>query len=49
MMFFSATYEKQLMEFAEYIVPNPFVIGLPRKDETLDNIKQYFVKVLFLL
>ena len=44
MMFFSATYEKDVMEFAEYIVPNPIVIGLAREQESLDNIKQYYVR-----
>lgn len=44
MMFFSATYEREVMEFAEYIVPNPIVIRLAREQESLDNIKQYYVK-----
>lgn len=26
MMFFSATYNKEVMEFATYIVPNPIII-----------------------
>lgn len=44
MMFFSATYEKDVMEFAQYIVPNPIIIRLLREQESLDNIKQYYVK-----
>lgn len=44
MMFFSATYEREVMEFAEYIVANPIVIRLAREQESLDNIKQYYVK-----
>ncbi|XP_055371047.1 DEAD-box helicase Dbp80-like isoform X1 [Condylostylus longicornis] len=44
MMFFSATYEKDVMEFAQYIVPNPIIIRLKREQESLDNIKQYYVK-----
>lgn len=44
MMFFSATYEKEVMEFAEYIVPNPITIRLLREEESLDNIKQYYVR-----
>ncbi|XP_049301496.1 DEAD-box helicase Dbp80 [Anopheles funestus] len=44
MMFFSATYEKEVMDFAEYIVPNPIIIRLAREQESLDNIKQYYVK-----
>jgi ATP-dependent RNA helicase DDX19/DBP5 len=42
-MFFSATYEQDVMEFAEGIVPNPVVIRLKREEESLDNIKQYYV------
>lgn len=44
MMFFSATYDKDVMDFAEYIVPNPIVIRLLREQESLDNIKQFYVK-----
>ncbi|XP_059474536.1 DEAD-box helicase Dbp80 [Neocloeon triangulifer] len=42
-MFFSATYEQQVMEFAEVIVPDPIIIRLRREEESLDNIKQYYV------
>lgn len=42
-MFFSATYDHQVMEFAEVIVPDPIIIRLKREEESLDNIKQYFV------
>ncbi|XP_059618226.1 DEAD-box helicase Dbp80 [Phlebotomus argentipes] len=44
MMFFSATYERDVMEFAEYIVENPMTIRLKREQESLDNIKQYYVR-----
>ncbi|XP_051176370.1 DEAD-box helicase Dbp80 [Leptopilina boulardi] len=44
MMFFSATYEAAVMDFAEIIVPNPLIIRLLREEESLDNIKQYYVK-----
>ena len=44
MMFFSATYDREVMEFAEYIVPKSIVIRLLREQESLDNIKQYYVK-----
>ncbi|KAK3907827.1 DEAD-box helicase Dbp80 [Frankliniella fusca] len=44
MMFFSATYEHDVMEFAEAIVTNPVVIRLKREEESLDNIKQYYVQ-----
>ncbi|XP_067217178.1 DEAD-box helicase Dbp80 isoform X2 [Linepithema humile] len=44
MMFFSATYEREVMEFAEIIVSNPLVIRLLREEESLDNIKQYYIQ-----
>jgi ATP-dependent RNA helicase DDX19/DBP5 len=43
MMFFSATYEEDVMEFAEGIVSDPVVIRLRREEESLHNIKQYYV------
>lgn len=43
-MFFSATYDTEVMDFAEIIVPNPLTIRLRRDEESLDNIKQYYVK-----
>jgi ATP-dependent RNA helicase DDX19/DBP5 len=44
MMFFSATYDQAIMEFAEVIVPDPITIRLKREEESLDNIQQYYVK-----
>ncbi|XP_068627782.1 DEAD-box helicase Dbp80 [Battus philenor] len=44
MMFFSATYGSAVMDFAEIIIPNPIIIRLLREEESLDNIKQYYVK-----
>lgn len=62
MLFFSATYDKEVMEFAEHIVPEANIIRFPekkfilrfrltmsifrlrREQESLDNIKQYYVK-----
>nr|KAF7413019.1 hypothetical protein H0235_012870 [Vespula pensylvanica] len=44
MMFFSATYEAAVMAFAEIIVSNPLIIRLMKEEESLDNIKQYYVK-----
>ena len=44
MMFFSATYEAEVMEFAEIIVSNPLIIRLLKEEESLDNIKQYYVR-----
>ena len=43
MMFFSATYDTEVMEFANTIVSNPTTITVPREEESLDNIKQYYV------
>lgn len=44
MLFFSATYEERVMEFAEYIAPQSIIIRLKREEESLDNIKQYYVR-----
>lgn len=44
MMFFSATYDQEVMDFAEHIVKNPIIIRLRREEESLDNIAQYYVR-----
>ncbi|XP_060534383.1 DEAD-box helicase Dbp80 [Cylas formicarius] len=44
MMFFSATYDQEVMDFAEHIVKNPVIIRLKREEESLDNIAQYYVR-----
>lgn len=44
MLLFSATYDRQVMEFAQHIVKNSIVIKLKREQESLDNIKQYYVR-----
>lgn len=44
MMFFSATYDQEVMDFAEHIVQNPIIIRLRREEESLDNIAQYYVR-----
>ncbi|XP_076805990.1 ATP-dependent RNA helicase DDX19A-like [Clavelina lepadiformis] len=44
LLFFSATYDEDVMKFAQHIVRNPNLIRLRRDEETLDNIKQYYVK-----
>ncbi|XP_039250853.1 ATP-dependent RNA helicase DDX19A-like [Styela clava] len=44
LLLFSATYEEAVMRFARKIVTEPNIIQLRREEETLDNIKQYFVK-----
>lgn len=43
MLLFSATYDQDVMDFAENIVTNPVLIKLRREEESLDNIKQYYV------
>lgn len=42
-MLFSATYDSEIINFAKAIVPNPILITLKREEESLDNIKQYYV------
>ncbi|KAG1668007.1 DEAD-box helicase Dbp80 [Nymphon striatum] len=44
MMFFSATYDQEVMEFAEMIVPDPIIIRLKKQEESLENIKQYYIQ-----
>ena len=43
MLLFSATYNDEVMKFANIVVPDPIVIRLRREEESLDNIKQYYV------
>ena len=43
MLLFSATYDQDVMKFAQVIVPNPVLIRLRREEESLDNIKQYYI------
>ncbi|XP_038061042.1 ATP-dependent RNA helicase DDX19A-like isoform X2 [Patiria miniata] len=43
MMLFSATYEDSVMQFANKIVSDPVVIRLRREEESLANIKQFYV------
>ncbi len=44
MLLFSATYEEEVMKFAQAAIPNnPNVIKLRREGESLDNIKQYYI------
>lgn len=46
MMFFSATYNDEVMEFARKIVPDPVVIlKLRLAEQSLDNINQYYIEV----
>lgn len=43
-LLFSATYEDRVMKFAESIVPNPIIIRLKRSEESLNNIKQFYIR-----
>ena len=44
MLLFSATYEEEVMRFAQAVIPNsPVVIKLRREEESLDNIKQFYI------
>ena len=43
MMLFSATYDRQVMDFAEVIIRDPVIIRLKREEESLENINQYYV------
>lgn len=43
MVLFSATYSEPVMEFARKIISNPNMLQLKRSEESLSNIKQYFV------
>ena len=42
-LLFSATYDDEAMRFAKTVVPDPIVIRLRREEESLDNIKQFYV------
>lgn len=41
---FSATYEAQVMSFATNVVTDAVIIRLRKEEESLDNIKQFYVK-----
>jgi ATP-dependent RNA helicase DDX19/DBP5 len=43
MLLFSATYDEAVMKFAESIIPDPIVIRLRREEESLENIRQFYV------
>ena len=45
MLLFSATYDADVMAFAEKVIPrDPVVIKLRREEESLDNIRQYYIE-----
>ena len=44
LLLFSATYDAQVMKFASVVVPDAIIIRLRREEESLDNIKQFYVE-----
>lgn len=40
---FSATYSDLVMKFAQRVIPDPIIIRLKRNEESLTNIKQFYV------
>jgi len=44
LLLFSATYDDQVMKFAESVVHDAIIIKLRREEQSLDNIKQYFIE-----
>ncbi|XP_021956224.1 ATP-dependent RNA helicase DDX19A [Folsomia candida] len=43
MMLFSATYDDEVMRFAENLIPDATVMKLRKEEESLDNIKQFYI------
>jgi len=43
-MLFSATYDVNVMQFAETLVPDATVMRLRKEEESLDNIKQVYIE-----
>jgi len=44
LLLFSATYDDQVMRFAESVVHDAIIIKLRREQQSLDNIKQYYIE-----
>ena len=42
-MLFSATYDEDVMKFAQTVIPDPILIRLKREEQSLDTIKQFYV------
>uniref|UniRef100_A0A1B0A5B2 RNA helicase n=1 Tax=Glossina pallidipes TaxID=7398 RepID=A0A1B0A5B2_GLOPL len=42
-LFFSATYDKEIMSFAQFTISKANLIRLPREQESLSNVRQYYV------
>jgi len=43
-MLFSATYDRDVIKFAERLIPDATVMKLKREEESLENIKQYYIE-----
>src|SRR4051794_13735437 len=43
-MLFSATYDDDVMRFAEKLIPDATILRLKREEESLDNIKQFYIE-----
>ncbi|KAF8764615.1 DEAD-box helicase Dbp80 like protein [Argiope bruennichi] len=41
---FSATYSPEVMAFAEMIIKDPMVLTLRKEEESLENVKQYYIE-----
>jgi len=41
---FSATYSDEVMKFAKTVIPNAVILRLKRSEESLSNIKQFYVE-----
>ena len=45
MLLFSATYDDDVMKFAQAVIPrSPIIIKLRREEESLDNIRQFYIE-----
>ncbi|XP_071946119.1 ATP-dependent RNA helicase DDX19A-like [Antedon mediterranea] len=44
MMLFSATYDEAVIKFAQSVINDPLIIRLRREEESLSNIRQYYVE-----
>ena len=42
-LLFSATYDDDVMRFAQTVIPDPILIRLKREEQSLDTIKQFYV------
>ena len=44
LLLFSATYDDNVMKFAQAVVHDAMIIKLKREEESLDNIKQVYIE-----